>query len=117
MRSSMSAASTVKSSPASLSSSRRRGEDEARMSMTALRVSVERFFKQAGVPRRILLPPRILLHRELSVKLFLATAATMVLMSSVAQAQQPPIIDRQLFFGEVQIASAQISPDGQWISF
>ena len=50
------------------------------------------------------------------MKLFLA-AATMVLMSSVAQAQQPPIIDRQLFFGEVQIASAQISPDGQWISF
>ena len=50
------------------------------------------------------------------MKLFFA-AATMVLMSSVAQAQQPPIIDRQLFFGEVQIASAQISPDGQWISF
>ena len=38
-------------------------------------------------------------------------------MSTVAQAQQPPIIDRQLFFGEVQIASAQISPDGQWIAF
>jgi hypothetical protein len=26
-------------------------------------------------------------------------------------AQQPPIIDRQLFFGEVPIASAQISPE------
>jgi dipeptidyl aminopeptidase/acylaminoacyl peptidase len=46
-----------------------------------------------------------------------AAAATIVLMSTVAQAQQPPIIDRQFFFGEVQIASAQISPDGQWISF
>lgn len=33
------------------------------------------------------------------------------------QAQQPPIIDRQLFFGEVQIAGAQISPDGQFVSF
>ena len=32
-------------------------------------------------------------------------------------AQQPPIIDRQLFFGEVQIAGAQISPDGQYLSF
>ena len=32
-------------------------------------------------------------------------------------AQQPPIIDRQLFFGEVQIAAAQISPDGQYLSF
>jgi dipeptidyl aminopeptidase/acylaminoacyl peptidase len=33
------------------------------------------------------------------------------------QAQQPPIIDRQLFFGEIQIAGAQISPDGQYLSF
>jgi dipeptidyl aminopeptidase/acylaminoacyl peptidase len=33
------------------------------------------------------------------------------------QAQQPPIIDRQFFFGEVQIAGAQISPDGQYLSF
>ena len=32
-------------------------------------------------------------------------------------AEQPPIIDRQLFFGEIQIAGAQISPDGQYISF
>jgi dipeptidyl aminopeptidase/acylaminoacyl peptidase len=40
-------------------------------------------------------------------------------MSSIATAiaEQPPLIDRQLFFGEVQIAGAQISPDGQWISF
>jgi dipeptidyl aminopeptidase/acylaminoacyl peptidase len=32
-------------------------------------------------------------------------------------AQQPPIIDRSLFFGEIQIAGAQISPDGQYLSF
>jgi dipeptidyl aminopeptidase/acylaminoacyl peptidase len=38
-------------------------------------------------------------------------------MSSIANAQQPPIIDRALFFGEVQISGAQISPDGQWITF
>ena len=31
--------------------------------------------------------------------------------------QQPSIIDRALFFGEVQIAGAQISPDGQYLSF
>ncbi len=36
---------------------------------------------------------------------------------SVAIAQQPPIIDRALFFGEIQIAGAQISPDGQYLSF
>jgi len=35
----------------------------------------------------------------------------------VVQAQQPPIIDRKLFFGEIEIAGAQISPDGQYLSF
>ena len=39
------------------------------------------------------------------------------LMPVALCAQQPPLIDRSLFFGEVQIAGAQISPDGQWISF
>lgn len=34
-----------------------------------------------------------------------------------AAAQQPPIIDRAAFFGEVQIAGAQISPDGHYVSF
>src|SRR5580704_1688710 len=33
------------------------------------------------------------------------------------RAQQPPIIDRKLFFGEIEIAGAQISPDGQYLSF
>src|SRR5277367_882173 len=35
----------------------------------------------------------------------------------VVRAQQPPIIDRKLFFGEIEIAGAQISPDGQYLSF
>ena len=48
----------------------------------------------------------------------LAVAAIFCLCASVtARAQQPPIIDRALFFGEVQIAGAQISPDGQYLSF
>src|ERR1700759_3930852 len=51
-------------------------------------------------------------------KLFFAVAAFACFLPSVsAFAQQPPLIDRQLFFGEVQIAGAQISPDGEWISF
>ena len=29
----------------------------------------------------------------------------------------PPIIDRELFFGNPEIAGAQISPDGKYISF
>ena len=35
----------------------------------------------------------------------------------LARAEQPPIIDRNLFFGEISIAAAQISPDGRYISF
>ena len=34
-----------------------------------------------------------------------------------ARAEQPPIIDRSSFFGEITIAGAQISPDGRYISF
>jgi len=37
--------------------------------------------------------------------------------SLLARAEQPPIIDRNLFFGEISIAGAQISPDGRYISF
>lgn len=32
-------------------------------------------------------------------------------------ANLPPLIDRNLFFDDPKIASAQISPDGRWISF
>jgi dipeptidyl aminopeptidase/acylaminoacyl peptidase len=32
-------------------------------------------------------------------------------------AQQPPIIDRELFFGDPEITNAQISPDGKYIAF
>lgn len=37
--------------------------------------------------------------------------------SATAKAQQPPIIDRKSFFGEVQIAGARISPDGKQLAF
>jgi dipeptidyl aminopeptidase/acylaminoacyl peptidase len=51
-------------------------------------------------------------------KSFLSALAIASLAAPIAiHAQQPPIIDRQLFFGEVQISGAQISPDGQYISF
>jgi dipeptidyl aminopeptidase/acylaminoacyl peptidase len=33
------------------------------------------------------------------------------------RAEQPPLIDRNLFFGEITIAGAQISPDGRYLSF
>jgi dipeptidyl aminopeptidase/acylaminoacyl peptidase len=51
-------------------------------------------------------------------KSYLSAVAIASLAVPIAvHAQQPPIIDRQLFFGEVQISGAQISPDGQYISF
>ena len=34
-----------------------------------------------------------------------------------AFAQQPPVIDRELFFGDPEISGAQISPDGKFIAF
>jgi hypothetical protein len=49
--------------------------------------------------------------------IFSALALVSLTIPIAVCAQQPPIIDRQLFFGEVQIAGAQISPDGQYLSF
>ena len=37
--------------------------------------------------------------------------------ADTAHADQPPLIDRNLFYGEVTIAGAQISPDGRYLSF
>lgn len=46
---------------------------------------------------------------------FLASPAT---LSTFAQSNTPPpLIDRELFFGDPEISGAQISPDGKFISF
>src|ERR1700723_1467941 len=57
--------------------------------------------------------------QELIMKIPLVAALTLLALTApmVARAQQPPIIDRQLFFGEIEIAGAQISPAGQYLSF
>jgi dipeptidyl aminopeptidase/acylaminoacyl peptidase len=48
-------------------------------------------------------------------------AALLLAMSAVAATAQskgqPPLIDRELFFGDPEIAGAQISPDGKFIAF
>ena len=41
----------------------------------------------------------------------------MLVLACPLSAQQPPLIDRELFFGDPEIAGAQISPDGNYISF
>jgi dipeptidyl aminopeptidase/acylaminoacyl peptidase len=40
-----------------------------------------------------------------------------VFLAPLAPAQLPPIIDRELFFGDPEISGTQISPDGATISF
>jgi dipeptidyl aminopeptidase/acylaminoacyl peptidase len=40
-----------------------------------------------------------------------------MLTATVASAQLPPLVDRELFFGDPEISRAQLSPDGQFISF
>lgn len=39
------------------------------------------------------------------------------IMSNNIYSQQPPIIDRELFFGDPEISGAQISPDGKYLTF
>ena len=40
-----------------------------------------------------------------------------LLLMAPGAAQQPPLIDRELFFGDPEISGAQISPDGKYIAF
>ena len=54
--------------------------------------------------------------RSCVLRTAVGVVAAFVFVAS-ACAQQPPIIDRKAFFGEIQIAGAQVSPDGQQIAF
>ena len=47
------------------------------------------------------------------IRLFLAAG----FLTASAAAQQPPLIDRELFFGDPEISGAEISPDGKYIAF
>ena len=49
----------------------------------------------------------------------LLTIATLALLTlaPLVRAQAPPLIDRELFFGDPEISGAQISPDGAYIAF
>ncbi|RPI25645.1 MAG: S9 family peptidase, partial [Acidobacteria bacterium] len=40
-----------------------------------------------------------------------------IALVAVGLAQQPPVLDRELFFGDPEIIGAQLSPDGQYIAF
>ena len=62
------------------------------------------------------------LHSKLYVYIIAASCVALTLVLSPIQAGAqpkglPPIIDRELFFGDPEIAGAQISPDGKFIAF
>ena len=44
-------------------------------------------------------------------------AASLVNAQPAPAAGQPPIVDRELFFGDPEISGAQLSPDGRFIAF
>src|ERR1051326_8077792 len=53
-----------------------------------------------------------------SIAQFLILLVLLILpLSAPVWAQSPPLIDRELFFGDPEIAGAQISPDGAFIAF
>ena len=49
--------------------------------------------------------------------LLILSVLLIVALGAPVLAQQPPLIDRELFFGDPEIAGAQISPDGAFIAF
>jgi dipeptidyl aminopeptidase/acylaminoacyl peptidase len=52
--------------------------------------------------------------RRLSLLLPLLLVAS---LASTVAAELPPLIDRELFFGDPEISGAQLSPDGKYMSF
>jgi len=57
------------------------------------------------------------------MKRFVSWSFCLLMLVLSAQAQEkkaaglPPIIDRDLIFGNPELAAAQLSPDGQYIAF
>ena len=51
------------------------------------------------------------------ILIFTVLAVSFITFNMKTQAQMPALIDRELFFGNPEIAGAQISPDGKYIAF
>jgi hypothetical protein len=60
------------------------------------------------------IPARVL---AVLAALVLLAAPAIAQKKAAAAPQQPPVLDRELFFGDPEIAGAQLSPDGQFIAF
>ena len=50
------------------------------------------------------------------IKFLLSTAIIAATFMTIS-AQQPPLVDREIFFGNPEISGSQLSPDGKYISF
>jgi len=55
--------------------------------------------------------------RKMKRLVLLASTLAILVAPLTVRAEQPPIIDRNSFFGEVEISGEKISPDGQFIAF
>src|SRR5678815_128566 len=51
------------------------------------------------------------------IGLLMLSVLLIIALAAPVWAQSPPLIDRELFFGDPEIAGAQISPDGAFIAF
>ncbi len=60
---------------------------------------------------------RPVLVLALTLPLTVPLGAAKAPKAPTAKGQLPPLIDRDKFFGNPQIAGAQLSPDGKWIAF
>jgi dipeptidyl aminopeptidase/acylaminoacyl peptidase len=58
---------------------------------------------------------RNVISRRWGLALAIASSAPLALHAQ--NGKLPPLIDRELFFGNPEISGAQVSPDGRWISF
>jgi hypothetical protein len=64
------------------------------------------------------LPEIVIMERYLPGRpTLLFTILLLAFWGSLAAAPLPPLIDRELFFGDPEIAGAQLSPDGTFVSF
>ena len=68
---------------------------------------------------------RIAPNARALLAVFAVAAQVVVMQEAAAQddpvesrlANLPPLIDREVFFGDPEISGTQISPDGKWITF
>ena len=56
-------------------------------------------------------------EQDMNRLVLIASMLALVVGPLSVRAEQPPILDRTLFFGDVEISGEEISPDGQFISF